>query len=97
MRFSWYSLIANGVGILTEPIDIPNNPSHEPLGPHIEHCFDFLRQGLMCNADLALEPFVASDGVTRITKGTSGWGTMHQCRSWDKLLEWVDNHPFPGW
>jgi hypothetical protein len=92
MRFSWYSLISNGAKILSEPIDVPNNPHGEALGPHIEHCFDFLRQALMCHADLALEPWVEDDGITRRPTGSTGWGTLHQCRRWDKVLEWVEGH-----
>lgn len=98
MRFSWYSLIANGPQILSQedPIDVPNNPHGNKLGPHIEHCFDFLRQALMCHADLALEPWVEDDGVTRKPKGSSGWGTLHQCRNWNKVIEWVEDREFLG-
>ncbi|KAL9599549.1 MAG: hypothetical protein Q9219_003793 [cf. Caloplaca sp. 3 TL-2023] len=50
--------------------------------PHINHCFDALRQDIVCNAD----------DTPRYTTTTldpeSGVGQIRQCRSWDKLLEW---------
>jgi len=98
MRYAWYSLITNGAEILTQehPIDIPNSPAGNELGPHIEHCFDYLRQAVLCHADLSLEPWVEDDGMTRKPKGSSGWGTLHQCRNWDNVLRWVDIHAYPG-
>ncbi|KAI4187233.1 MAG: hypothetical protein L6R41_002951 [Letrouitia leprolyta] len=51
--------------------------------PHVNHCFDALRQDIMCHAD----------DTPRYTTTTndpeSGVGQMRQCRSWDKLQEWT--------
>ncbi|KAI4169556.1 MAG: hypothetical protein LQ343_005636 [Gyalolechia ehrenbergii] len=51
--------------------------------PHVNHCFDALRQDIMCHAD----------DTPRYTTTTndpeSGVGQMRQCRSWTKLQEWT--------
>jgi hypothetical protein len=53
---------------------------------HIRHCIDLLRQSLMCNADLTVELKDEQLG------GVTGFGTVHQCVDWPKLLEWM-----PSW
>ncbi|KAK5996700.1 hypothetical protein PT974_02040 [Cladobotryum mycophilum] len=50
---------------------------------HLEHCFDFLRQDILCASDLTLEPldpgYVQSDGQ----------GVEHECKDWRLLLNHV--------
>ncbi|KAL8923920.1 MAG: hypothetical protein Q9208_004357 [Pyrenodesmia sp. 3 TL-2023] len=50
--------------------------------PHINHCFDALRQDIMCHAD----------DTPRYTTTTndpeSGVGQVRQCRSWEQLQRW---------
>lgn len=47
---------------------------------HVYHCFDYIRQALMCNADLTVEwPRTEEDG-RRIA--VDGWGVSHQCKNW---------------
>ena len=47
---------------------------------HIAHCFDYLRQGLMCNADLTFEwPREEKDGARF---AVDGWGVTHTCKDW---------------
>lgn len=61
----------------------------ENSAEHILHCFDYIRMGLICTADQALEgsdPFLAARGVN----GTQRLGTKHVCRDWKALLKWVD-------
>ena len=43
------------------------------------HCFDYLRQGIQCSADDALEEVIPELG------GVSGWGAVHYCRDFDAL------------
>ncbi|KAK2052711.1 hypothetical protein LY76DRAFT_467223, partial [Colletotrichum caudatum] len=43
---------------------------------HLGHCFDFLRQGILCAADPTLEAL--GPGFTE----TTGEGVVHQCRDW---------------
>ena len=50
---------------------------------HPEHCFDYLRQSVMCAADLTLEKArVDPDGHRR---ATDGWGTSHVCKDWGQV------------
>ncbi|KAF7358520.1 hypothetical protein MVEN_00902900 [Mycena venus] len=52
---------------------------------HVNHCFDLLRQSLLCKADTTLIPVNASSqaGVTR------------RCRDWEQVRRFVDeNHDF---
>lgn len=49
-------------------------------GEHVGHCFDYLRQSLMCAGDMSVEwPRVESDG-RKIA--VDGWGVEHRCRRW---------------
>ncbi|KAF7536561.1 hypothetical protein G7054_g4416 [Neopestalotiopsis clavispora] len=49
---------------------------------HTRHCIDFLRQMLMCNADLTIEEVDPSLG------GITGFGLKHKCVVWDDVLAW---------
>ncbi|KAF2748551.1 hypothetical protein M011DRAFT_352940 [Sporormia fimetaria CBS 119925] len=53
---------------------------------HIEHCFDYIRQALMCHADTNLE---YNDPVTKVT---TGWGTERVCRDFDAVIRWADDN-----
>lgn len=51
---------------------------------HIRHCFDYIRQALMCGADTNLEV------LDRETRATSGWGQNRQCRDYYEVVEWAE-------
>ena len=51
--------------------------------PHASHCFDYLRQSLLCSADSSLEPAEAS------MDGFFGWGFRRECRDYDALRDWA--------
>ncbi|KAI0975026.1 hypothetical protein F4678DRAFT_359939 [Xylaria arbuscula] len=51
---------------------------------HLEHCFDFLRQDILCAADMTLEP------LTEDYMETDGQGIEHQCKDWRILLDIMD-------
>ena len=44
---------------------------------HAEHCFAYLKQGVMCAGDTTLE------GPDNDSRGLQGWGVVHQCRMWE--------------
>ena len=47
---------------------------------HIHHCFDYIRQSLMCAGDMAMEwPRTETDG-RRVA--VDGWGIPHECKNW---------------
>ena len=55
---------------------------------HIDHCFDYLRQSLMCCGDTALE-----GGATVFPGeviGTDGWGAQHICKNYDDIFKWAE-------
>ncbi|KAF2873319.1 hypothetical protein BDV95DRAFT_592708 [Massariosphaeria phaeospora] len=45
--------------------------------PHFEHCFDTLRQAIMCNAD--------NTPLYTFGDNTAGDGQLHRCHNWDEL------------
>lgn len=54
------------------------------MGRHVTHCFDYLRQSVLCAGDSALE------GESEIVKGmTDGWGVSHMCRKRSEWMDWV--------
>ncbi|EFR05193.1 hypothetical protein MGYG_08207 [Nannizzia gypsea CBS 118893] len=57
---------------------------HDYSGPHMRHCFDYLRQGLMCAADSTLEPVDTRLG------GVTGWGDERVCRDYAALKDWAE-------
>jgi hypothetical protein len=57
---------------------------------HIDHCYDYLRQAVMCSADSTLEG--EDKGSDLGSAATNGWGVIHMCRSWDKLVDFVESH-----
>ncbi|KAK2879394.1 hypothetical protein FQN49_000912 [Arthroderma sp. PD_2] len=54
------------------------------ISPHMRHCFDYLRQSLMCAADSTLEPVDSRLG------GVTGWGNERVCRDYAALAEWAE-------
>lgn len=59
----------------------------------VDMCLEQLRQHIMCNCDLTLEPTVLtrdeSDGV--IAPGSSGIGVEHRCLDWERLSGEVEH------
>lgn len=60
----------------------------EEVAHHSAHCFDYLRQSIMCAADTSLE------GDTELGPG---WGSKHECTDYDALLEWANEHATMKW
>ena len=64
------------------------------MGYHIAHCFDYLRQGILCAGDLTLE----GNNTARYPGVEVPWGTTHRCVNWKAAREWADERtvvPFP--
>lgn len=53
------------------------------LSHHWEHCFDYLRQALTCNADATLESLQKSGDRLLV----SMYGA---CKSWNALCDWAE-------
>lgn len=66
--------------------------------PHVEHCFDYIRQTLMCHADLSLEHRWHSPDEGPDNDSVNGWDVIHQCRDWDAVVEFVEENALTkGW
>ncbi|KAH9218726.1 hypothetical protein DL95DRAFT_457936 [Leptodontidium sp. 2 PMI_412] len=48
---------------------------------HMAHCFDFLRQAVMCAEDMTLEP--VDEGAT------DGWNVTHTCRDFKTIYDFA--------
>ncbi|XWW97684.1 hypothetical protein V2A60_005670 [Cordyceps javanica] len=64
---------------------------------HKEHCFDYLRQSVMCLADIGIITYQWSDDdVVPVANSTT-----HQCANWGKLDQWTRQRSVdmmkPGW
>jgi hypothetical protein len=53
------------------------------VGHHSAHCFDYIRQAIMCAADTTLEGQ---------TDAGPGWGSKHMCTDYDQVLKWTNEH-----
>ena len=64
---------------------------HENLIPeghdsvHTNHCFDYLRQAILCNVDMTLE-----GGSPGNPTGTNGFGHAHVCRNYLEVIDWIE-------
>lgn len=65
--------------------------SHD--GDHALHCLTYLRQMVLCSADVTLEPaFSALNVDGRKTQAAYGTGVTHQCRDWVQVREFVEKN-----
>ncbi|KAK9424904.1 putative Tat pathway signal sequence [Seiridium unicorne] len=55
---------------------------------HVNHCLDYVRQALQCNADLSLEWPVEVNGETLVV----GWDNVHECKNWDSIYAFAEQH-----
>ncbi|KAI0103816.1 hypothetical protein GGR51DRAFT_242332 [Nemania sp. FL0031] len=60
----------------------------EEVAHHSAHCFDYLRQSIMCAADTNLEGE---------TDTGPGWGSDHICADYDAVLAWANEHGAMRW
>ena len=86
LRIGYYSAL-NSVSV---DMDIDTDAkhsediNHRPDPHHLRHCFDYLRQSIMCDADTNLEP------VSMKLGGVTGWKYQRTCRDYEKVKEWAE-------
>ncbi|KAJ8062727.1 hypothetical protein OCU04_007991 [Sclerotinia nivalis] len=74
--------------------NLSDESAQESNKEHIGHCFDYIRQALMCSADMTIEwAMEMPDGKAPFT--VDGWGITHTCRNWDDVLKWMAEHRSP--
>jgi hypothetical protein len=74
--------------------------SHKTDTKHILHCFDYLRQAVMCYGDTALEGtdrYHIMEGKDNLSDGTYGFGTTHQCKDWNAIIRYAEANANPDW
>lgn len=54
--------------------------------PMPDHCLEVLRQGIMCNADIAINTYTW--GTPYEIKGNRDW--PRKCTNWDRVAAWAD-------
>jgi len=60
-------------------------------GPwHLSHCFDYLRQSIMCCGDVALEGQQTT--FPPGFKGSDGWDAKHVCRDYGQVLAHLERN-----
>ncbi|KAF2213397.1 hypothetical protein CERZMDRAFT_111107 [Cercospora zeae-maydis SCOH1-5] len=54
---------------------------------HLGHCFDYIRQGIMCCGDTALEGAATTfpEGIM----GSDGWNAKHVCKDYEEVKDWI--------
>ncbi|KAI1337243.1 hypothetical protein F5Y15DRAFT_390699 [Xylariaceae sp. FL0016] len=57
---------------------------------HMIHCFDYMRQAIMCNADMALEGRETTF-PKELEGGSDGWDSKHVCRKWDDVISYLES------
>ncbi|KAI3318834.1 hypothetical protein HD806DRAFT_511125 [Xylariaceae sp. AK1471] len=72
-------------GNLEEVAAAGQDANHRTSRHHIRHCFEYLRQSLICLADSNLE------NMNYTTQGVSGWQTERTCRNFEGLKSWADH------
>ncbi|EED16327.1 conserved hypothetical protein [Talaromyces stipitatus ATCC 10500] len=72
-------------GLLEEMGAESEEMNHRTSHHHIRHCFEYLRQSLICLADSNLE------SMNYTTRGVSGWQTERTCRDFERLKSWADD------
>ncbi|KAL7626535.1 hypothetical protein AAE478_003307 [Parahypoxylon ruwenzoriense] len=60
----------------------------DEVAHHSAHCFDYLRQSIMCAADTNLEGQ---------TDAGPGWGSKHECVDYDVMLAWANERSAMRW
>jgi hypothetical protein len=55
---------------------------------HLVHCFEYLRQCIMCSADTTLE-WIGPDET-----GTTGWGYEHTCKDFGAIYAWAEERRY---
>jgi hypothetical protein len=59
---------------------------------HFLHCIDYLRQAIMCSADLALEIHGPND-ADDLGPLDGGWNGHHVCKDYSQVLGYLDGKP----
>ncbi|KAJ8586434.1 hypothetical protein M405DRAFT_795536 [Rhizopogon salebrosus TDB-379] len=71
------------------PIEPSFQNAPEIVRMHIDHCIETIRQNIMCNADVTM---VTWNWVENHKHPYPNFNTRHQCRNFEKILDWAVDH-----
>ncbi|KAF2186235.1 hypothetical protein K469DRAFT_687230 [Zopfia rhizophila CBS 207.26] len=66
-----------------------NTPLPEDHHWHMIHCFDYMRQAIMCSADMALEGLETT--FPDHNGGSDGWDSKHVCRDYSAVYSYLES------
>lgn len=80
-----YNILEVYSGLTSDPSLLP-----EQMHGHLVHCFDYLRQSIMCAGDVALEGQHTTfpEGVT----GSDGWDAKHVCKDYSEVYTYLEEN-----
>jgi len=56
---------------------------------HMIHCFDYMRQAIMCSADMSLEGLETT--FPDHNGGSDGWDSKHVCRDYGEVIKRLES------
>ncbi|ORY65118.1 uncharacterized protein BCR38DRAFT_340790 [Pseudomassariella vexata] len=62
---------------------------------HMMHCIDYMRQAVMCSADVALEPHELTDSDDN-GPGDGGWNGHHVCKDYNQVIPYLEQQIVDG-
>ncbi|TLS27202.1 hypothetical protein PpBr36_04901 [Pyricularia pennisetigena] len=66
-----------------------SSPNPDDMAPwHINHCFEYLRQTIMCCGDTALEGEATT--FPENETGSDGWDATHICKNYDQIHSYLE-------
>ncbi|KAI0258110.1 hypothetical protein BC834DRAFT_791679, partial [Gloeopeniophorella convolvens] len=57
---------------------------------HTQHCFQYLRNAILCGADLTLEEVGTDKLLANGAMTAQGEATVHTCRDWKQVRDWQE-------
>jgi uncharacterized protein with von Willebrand factor type A (vWA) domain len=62
--------------------------------PHMRHCFDYLRQAIMCHADTTIEgKFDVTVGdLSEDAEDSQARFATHVCKDYSAVVKWANDH-----
>ncbi|KAH7393326.1 hypothetical protein BKA64DRAFT_83546 [Cadophora sp. MPI-SDFR-AT-0126] len=71
-----------------------NDTTHMEHSSHLAHCFDYLRQGVMCAGDMTMEPAFELTGKDAGVMAVNGWNVEHQCKNFRTIYDFAEEHRY---
>ncbi|GKT41442.1 oxidase ustYa [Colletotrichum spaethianum] len=86
-----YAILEGYAGLYANGSAAVNKHSHIPEGAwHLQHCFEYLRQAIMCAGDVALEGTQTTFPVG--FTGSDGWDAKHVCKDYKQVYDYLDKN-----